>query len=1658
LPLLNFAIYTWTSAPAATLWSATGRIDVFARGSDNALWHKWFDESLHDWESLRGVLTSGPAVASWGTGHLDVFARGSDQTLLHRAFDSNQWQDWESLGGALTSAPAAVSWASNRIDVFVQGSDNTLQHKWFDGGWQKWESLGAGLLSAPAVTSPGAVQLDVFAQGTDNTLQHMQFDGKWHDWESLPLPSSLTLEAPNFEEEWKWIGSYATWRAAMSVFLYPENILLPSLRRRKTTPFNALIDDLRTNPNLTVKQARQEAATYSKYFRDVCTLTVEASCLAPTGVAAQPLFYMFARSKDDTVYWSTYDQADTSGYAQSFWDTIPGLDTATQIIGAVPYLPNDKQHQILLFAKTTEQNTQKLKLKTYDLLAQTWFSGDPVELSLPQGALEFSAAVNQVNHGETFFAPRIVICPSGQGILYTRYLNQEATDWQNFGFRALDNNSPVKEVYALTPIYTLDGLVNIVFFASSTDSDIKVGHFQDYLGGSPLLKDISLIPGSWLGLFISFEAFYPYIRNTTGTVSYGRLDPQDIDNWQRDIRLDQSGSTTLGSLAVHCGKESLPGQGEWCAYQDTSAGAFRGRFAPSADLRQVMVTEPAAIAPNGVLGPFEITDQLSENDLQGRRTDIQNAFKAVLADSASQCVNVVYLEEAYYFVPVQLALQLQDRGEYLAALDWFRTVYDYSVPPTLRKIYYGLKLEESISSLSQCDQDWLLDPFNPHSIAATRTNTYTRYTLMSIIRCLVEFADAEFTRDTAESVPRADILYTTALGLFDTPELKQNPFMCQQLTNVLRVQIGDSRWAPVWNKLQRNLAGIDDPAVLTATIGRVTAALTAYGSWALRLTQARALISQAKRSLPVSPTLGTVIQEDASRLAKAQTALLRVPTLFEASQHIGTTVGTGLLQAISNIAKIPVEKLEQEGIALPALHNHTMLIPQSGLPAASKTPPAPATAPSLSLEALINNYANSYYVSPGYSFCVPANQVLSALGTHAELNLYKLRHCRNIAGQERQLEPYQTIGTNGTFALPPTPYRYSALIERAKQLAQLAAQTEAAMLSALEKHDAEAYNLLKARQDVRLTNAQVQLQSLRVQEATDSVQLATLQQARAQTQKNHYQSLIDNGLSDYEKAALGLQIAAVAHLHAAAGLKEAETFGLGGIGDVGNALAATASLFQIQANYERRNQEWEFQRDLAKQDVNISAQQVTLAQDHVQIANQEQTIATIQANHAVAIVDFLANKFTNAELYEWMSSTLQRVYSFFLQQATVMAQLAANQLAFERQQVPPPYIQADYWEAPTDSGVGANPTNGNAPDRRGLTGSARLLQDIYQLDQYAFLTNTRKLQLTKTISLAQLAPAEFQHFLETGVLAFATPMAMFDSEFPGHYLRLIKRVRISVIALIPPTLGIRATLSTTGTSRVVIPGNSFQSMVVRREPMSVALSSPSNATGLFVDLEATPEMLLPFEDSGVDTNWELRMPRAANQFDFRTIAGVLITIDYTALDSADYRQQIVQKLNARPFFSADRPFSFRNDLADQWYDVHNPEQTTNPMVVSFTTQRDDFPPNITDLKIEQVVLYFALAEDYPFEVPVTYLHFTEQGSTVPLGGPALSVDGIISTRMGSAGSWISMLGTSPIGQWDLAFPDTFPNGQQASDVFKNEEIEDILFAITFSGRTPKWPL
>lgn len=156
----------------------------------------------------------------------------------------------------------------------------------------------------------------------------------------------------------------------------------------------------------------------------------------------------------------------------------------------------------------------------------------------------------------------------------------------------------------------------------------------------------------------------------------------------------------------------------------------------------------------------------------------------------------------------------------------------------------------------------------------------------------------------------------------------------------------------------------------------------------------------------------------------------------------------------------------------------------------------------------------------------PPNPVPQALKMRGELNLFKLRSGRNIAGIERQAtvvtQPALTLdrlpvagGAQRLFR--PTPYRYAVLVERAKNLVSIAQQVEQAFLAALEKRDAEVYNLLKAGHDLQLTGVTVDLHSLRVREAEEGIGLAERQLDRAATQRDTYQGWIDAGLNTWER-------------------------------------------------------------------------------------------------------------------------------------------------------------------------------------------------------------------------------------------------------------------------------------------------------------------------------------------------------------------------------------------------------------------------------------------------------------------------------------------------------------------------------------------------------------
>jgi hypothetical protein len=1045
--------------------------------------------------------------------------------------------------------------------------------------------------------------------------------------------------------------------------------------------------------------------------------------------------------------------------------------------------------------------------------------------------------------------------------------------------------------------------------------------------------------------------------------------------------------------------------------------------------------------------------------------------------------NLVYVEEAFYFVPVLVALRLQSAREFIASLDWFRLVYDYTLPAQQRQLV-GLAPPKATNDFQrdnpavQGDEyDWLLDPLNPHAIAQTRKGTYSRFTQLSIIKCLLDYADAEFTTDTSESVPRARELYITALALLYGDELKPVNETCEGVRGDLEIVFGDV-WADHTSDLipSSGDGSIDDLRRLRDGLTKV---FKRYSGTDRLLEKAREAVVKIQPSPGPQPRLGEALDTMSAESSQFETAFMTDKVFSDRMEGMAARLFAAEVKTSSGPSR------DRNPLRARIGNGGTRAVSARDGVGAPRIKPEPGR--EISPRAAIPSQSGWLKVSK--AFCVPQNPILYMLRLRANLNLYKIRSCRNISGLKRDLEPYAaptdtqtglpSIGAGGQLVLPgatsikPTPYRYQTLIDRAKQLVQLAMQIEQAFLSALEKTDAEAYALLKAKQDLNVAAAGVRLQDLRVTEAQGGVTLASLQRGRAKIQIDTYEKWISAGLNDAEKLMIGgFAVSAAAGIAAAYAESAVQTAsavlpeavaGPAGVLATARALQAASEAFirveEVQASYERRLDEWELGKALAEQDFAIGDQQVDLAEDHVRVTEQEQTIAQMQNDNAKQVVDFLAGKFTNKELYDWMSGVLERVYSFFLQQATAMAQLAQNQLAFERQETPPNYIQPDYWKA-QDDGAASGPTS--TTDRRGLTGSARLLQDIYQLDQYAFDTNKRKLQLTKTLSLAQLAPFEFQRFRETGLLTFATPMELFDRDFPGHYLRLIKRVRTSVISLIPPNLGIRATLSSTGLSRVVVGGDIYQTINLRRDPETIALSSPINATGLFdLDVQQQTDMLLPMEGTGVDTQWEFRMLKSSNPFDYDSIADVLLTIEYTALNSFDYYQQVIQSPALSRPLSADQAYSFRRDFADAWYDLHNPEQSDHPMVVNFETSREEFPPNLSNLKIQQVLLYVGSTTEDPIEIEDVELHFTEQGGG-QVGGFASTNGGVISTRRGNAGAWTAMIGKAPFGHWELRLP----TNQTVRDLFGDppsypqrpaERVADLLLVITYAGRTPPWP-
>ncbi|WP_051223751.1 hypothetical protein [Conexibacter woesei] len=195
---------TLTSDPVPISWGPN-HIDVFARGSDGALWHRAFLASSGgwgNWESLGGQMTGTPSVISWSPGHLDVFVRGTDGGLYHRWFTGSGWYDWRRIGTwQIAGSPSAMTWGSGQVDVFARGNDNALIHAALVtsmGDWGDFTSLAGSIQGDPHSISWYSGHIDTFVRAWDNTLFHKYFTTAvgWSGWGQLGTTPIITEPQP----------------------------------------------------------------------------------------------------------------------------------------------------------------------------------------------------------------------------------------------------------------------------------------------------------------------------------------------------------------------------------------------------------------------------------------------------------------------------------------------------------------------------------------------------------------------------------------------------------------------------------------------------------------------------------------------------------------------------------------------------------------------------------------------------------------------------------------------------------------------------------------------------------------------------------------------------------------------------------------------------------------------------------------------------------------------------------------------------------------------------------------------------------------------------------------------------------------------------------------------------------------------------------------------------------------------------------------------------------------------------------------------------------------------------------------------------------------------------------------------------------------------
>lgn len=621
-------------------------------------------------------------------------------------------------------------------------------------------------------------------------------------------------------------------------------------------------------------------------------------------------------------------------------------------------------------------------------------------------------------------------------------------------------------------------------------------------------------------------------------------------------------------------------------------------------------------------------------------------------------------------------------------------------------------------------------------------------------------------------------------------------------------------------------------------------------------------------------------------------------------------------------------------------------------------------------------------------FCLPQNDKLLTYWDTIADRLFKIRNCRNIEGTVRELPLYEppidpallvraaAMGIDINTVLDDAAnigmphYRFSYMLQKANELCNDVRGLGSELLSALEKKDAEHMALLRSGHELKLLEQVRSVKEAQVSEAEQSLESLILTKENTEIRLQYYSSRpymnrgekehlasLETGLvlqavqGAFEGTAGVLSAIPTAHMQAPgsgisvgglqfANVMRAASVALGisaGINSTKGSMAAT------KGSYDRRRDDWNFQIDTAKKELEQLAKQILGAEIRLDIAKRDLANHELQMEQTTEADQYMRSKFTNKELYSWMVAQLAATYFQSYQLAYDLAKKAQKCMKYELPLVKEPaegFVKFGYWDSL----------------KKGLLTAEKLQFDLRKMEAAYMEENKREFELTKHVSLALLDPAQLLELRQSGTCTFSVPEELFDMDYAGHYLRRIKSVSLSIPCVAGPytTVSCKLTQGVNKYRKDAAPGATYEESPGGNDPrfvypngvQAIATSTGQNDAGVF-ELNFRDERYLPFEGTGAVSRWTLEFPGAVRQFDFDTITDVILHIRYTARESAVLKESATTHFNTVIANAGNtllsRYFSLKYEFANEWYAYGNAFATRPGTYLNLRIDDNAFP-------------------------------------------------------------------------------------------------------------------